>query len=57
MWFGKNDDKWDEDYDGSVTQVKTTCTEDLGEKIKTEVIKKELEEYFYTIIDLDNEEE
>jgi hypothetical protein len=55
MWFGKNDNKWNEEYDGSVTQAKCTCLEDLEAKIKAAALKKELEEYFYTIVNDDED--
>ena len=53
MWFGKNDNKWDEEYYEDVRQVKCTCLEDLEVKIKPDALKKELEEYFDTIVDKD----
>jgi len=50
MWYGKNDNKWDEDS-GCGCKIVLLTGKQLKEKLEAQQLKTQLEQHFFEILD------
>jgi hypothetical protein len=55
MWYGKNDNKWDDDSGCCCKLIKLTDKQ-LKEKLEAQQLKAELEQHFFEILNKDERE-
>lgn len=51
MWFGKNDNKWDDEECACKMVVKTLSLKEIKEKLACALLQEELEQHFFKVLD------